>query len=341
MFDALNGVWYLVEGDGVSATISFASTIPLVYATTVKNIGRVIKLSDGTFATIKLSRQATETLIATLKNSNLSENSLKLLFKDLENTNFAKALAENPKLIDAWETVIGNPMIRKDIKALESVSKIIDNKNLASVITKTDLSNIVNKLAQKGVKCRTCTGGNSAFKYLDEILDDIEFGAVKYGDEYTSVLTGFKQGGNFAEGTMFVASSLKKYPNDFPVGTVFELTEVTVGGVRRVDVRVSNTFFEFKSVALTNGMPPNGFANQFIKDLQLANVTDLSQIKWWFDASKTSSLSKVDFLNALQQSNIDPLIINKFVPGIPDIIQARQLFFTELSNNFNALFLLK
>ena len=111
-------MWYLVEGDGVSATISFASTIPLVYATTVKNIGRVIKLSDGTFATIKLSRQATETLIATLKNSNLSENSLKLLFKDLENTNFAKALAENPKLIDSWK-VLENSARRTDINTLK------------------------------------------------------------------------------------------------------------------------------------------------------------------------------------------------------------------------------
>lgn len=253
---------------------------------------------------------------------------------------FKNKIINNSEWIDAWETIIGNPMIRKDIKALESVSKIIDNTNLASVINKTDLSNIVNKLAQKGVKCRTCTGGNSAYKYLDEILDDIEFGAVKYGDEYTSVLIGFKQGGNFAEGAMFVASSLKKYPNDFPMGTVFEFTEVTIGGVRRVDVRVNNTFFEFKSVTLTNGMPPTGFANQFIKDLQLTDVNDLSQIKWWFDASKTSSISKADFLNALENAPITPdalnTIINKFSPNgsWDDVVDL-------IDNDFNQIFNLK
>jgi hypothetical protein len=150
-------------------------------------------------------------------------------------------------------------------------------------------------------------------------MDDIEFGAVKYGSEYSSVLTGFKQGGNFAEGAMFVASSMKKYPNEFPVGTVFEFTEVTAGGVRRVDVRVYNSFYEFKSVALNNGMPPNGFANQFIKDLQLSNVTDLSQIKWWFDASKTSNLSKADFLNSLDNVTLNSQVVDdlliKFAPN--------------------------
>lgn len=110
---------------------------------------------------------------------------------------------------------------------------------------------------------------------------------------------------------------MKIYPNTFPTGTIFEFTEVTVGGVRRVDVRVSNTFYEFKSVA-SNGLPPGGFANQFVKDLELADVTDLSQIKWWFDGDKVTSLNKQEFLNALDdvvlgQSVIDDLV-QKFAP---------------------------
>ena len=102
-FDALNGVWYLIEEDGVNASLSFASTIPSVYATTIKNVGRVIKLQDGTFAAIKLSSKATETLIATLKNLNLSDDALKRLFKDLQNTDFAKALSKKPELVEAWK----------------------------------------------------------------------------------------------------------------------------------------------------------------------------------------------------------------------------------------------
>ena len=125
-FDALNGVWYLIERDGVNASLSFASTIPLVYATTIKNVGRVIKLQDGTFAAIKLSSKATETLIATLKNLNLSDDALKRLFKDLQNTDFAKALSKKPELVEAWKKMdqLGvDKVLRRNPGALDALSK--------------------------------------------------------------------------------------------------------------------------------------------------------------------------------------------------------------------------
>lgn len=130
----------------------------------------------------------------------------------------------------------------------------------------------------------------------------------------------------------------RKYPATFPKGTIFEFTEVTAGGVRRVDVKVSNTFYEFKSVA-TNGLPPDGFATQFLKDLDLAEVTDLSQIKWWFDGVKISSLSKTDFLNAINNSTINQPTINKLIPEISnptklDLIQ-------KISAEFDNIFLIK
>src|SRR5690606_5229451 len=50
LFDALNGAWYMWEGNELDATISFASTIPFVYATTVKNVGKVIKSSNNHYS---------------------------------------------------------------------------------------------------------------------------------------------------------------------------------------------------------------------------------------------------------------------------------------------------
>ena len=240
-------------------------------------------------------------------------NKVDLLLDDIAgNKALRKALLDNEGLVKAWDALISHPLIRKDIASLTSVSKILDNTSIASVISKTELQTVVQNLAQKGVRCRTCTSGNPAYKYLDEILDDLEHGAVKFGDDYKSVVTGFKQGGNFTEGAMFVADAVKRYGNDFPTGTVFEFVEVTAGGVRRVDVRVGNVFYEFKSVA---SVPPSGFATQFAKDLSLNDVTGLDQLKWWFDGNKVSSLPKQQFLDALDNMNLDQIHIDKFFPG--------------------------
>ncbi|UBM57548.1 hypothetical protein LAG90_12040 [Marinilongibacter aquaticus] len=209
--------------------------------------------------------------------------------------------------VDSWETLIAHPLIRKDVATLTSASKILDNSGIANIISKTDLQTTVQKLAEKGVRCRTCTSGNPAYRYMDEILDDLEHGASKFGNEYTSVITGFKQGGNFTEGAMFVADAVRRYGDDFPPGTLFEFTEVTAGGVRRVDVRVGNTFYEFKSVA---SVPPSGFADQFVKDLNLGEVTQLDQLKWWFDGNKVSSLPKQQFLDALDNASVPQNIVD-------------------------------
>lgn len=149
-------------------------------------------------------------------------------------------------------------------------------------------------------------------------MDDIEFGAVKYGSNYTPVLTGFKQGGNFAEGAMFVSDAVKRFPNDFPSNSVFEFTtKTTADNIRRVDVKVPNgfngnkdIFFEFKSV---QEVPPSGFSTQFVKDMSLPEVTDLNQLKWWFDGNKVTSLPKQDFIDALEIVTISQDIIDKLV----------------------------
>ena len=157
-FDVLNGVWYLIEEDGVNASLSFASTIPLVYATTIKNVGRVIKLQDGTFAAIKLSSKATETLIATLKNLNLSDDALKRLFKDLQNTDFAKALAENPSLVEAWKVLDDagvDGLLRKDVLEIEFV-----NKNLDKINTSGGYNEWISK---------TLKGGDDFFERIDDV----------------------------------------------------------------------------------------------------------------------------------------------------------------------------
>ena len=82
--------------------------------------------------------------------------------------------------------------------------------------------------------------------------------------------------------------------------------------VRRMDVTVGTVenmvYYEFKSV--TN-IPPKNFAEQFLKDLEIAN--DLSQIKWYFDGRKTSTLNKELFLEELEKVEIDSKFIRKWI----------------------------
>ena len=111
--------------------------------------------------------------------------------------------------------------------------------------------------------------------------------------------------------------------------------EETADNIRRVDVRVGNTFFEFKSV---DNVPPNGFAVQFIKDMDLPEVSDLNQIKWWFDGKKVSTLNKQEFLNQLTNVEatlsvqIKSNLILKFAPGgdFADVIDAVDNSFTTI-----------
>lgn len=245
--------------------------------------------------------------------------------------------------VKAWETLISHPIIRKDEATLTSASKILDNTGIANIISKTDLQTTVQKLAEKRVRCRTCSSGNPAYRYMDEILDDLEHGATKFGNEYSSVITGFKQGGNFTEGAMFVADAVRRYGDDFPSNSVFEFTtKTTADNIRRVDVKVPNgfngnkdVFFEFKSV---QDVPPSDFAIQFIKDIDLPDVTDLGQLKWWFDVNKVSSLPRQDFINALENATISQDIINKLVKIGP---KTKEALIDLIDDDFNLIFSVK
>ncbi|MCB0658064.1 MAG: hypothetical protein KDC57_18085, partial [Saprospiraceae bacterium] len=209
---------------------------------------------------------------------------------------------------------------------------------IANIISKTDLQTTVQKLAEKGVRCRTCASGNPAYRYMDEILDDLEQGATKFENNFTSVITGFKQGGNFTEGAMFVLDAVSRFGDDFPRGTLFEFTEVTGGGVRRIDLRVGDVFYEFKSVA---SVPPSGFATQFIKDMDLGAVTDLGQLKWWFDGNKVSSLPKQQFLDQLVNNPPSAQVIErlrlKFAPNGDDWLDVVDA----IDDNFEQIFSVK
>ena len=105
--------------------------------------------------------------------------------------------------------------------------------------------------------------------------------------------------------------------------------------VRRMDVTVGSVenmvYYEFKSV--TN-IPPKNFAEQFLKDLEIAN--DLSQIKWYFDGKKISTLNKELFLQELEKVEIKRELIEKWINDSRR--QSKDYFINFVSTNFELIF---
>jgi hypothetical protein len=134
---------------------------------------------------------------------------------------------------------------------------------------------------------------------------------------------------------MWVAEGVRKYPNDFPANlTVF--LEVIENGTRRVDVKVGNILYEFKSNATA---PLYGFDNsQFIKDMGASEVENLNLIKWWFDGKKVTSLPKQQFLDQINGSSIDPDVIDKILYNLPVAQRTKSNLLQKISTDFDNIF---
>ena len=120
------------------------------------------------------------------------------------------------------------------------------------------------------------------------------------------MISGLKNNwGNFSDGSKWVfnyTSSSKGLTQFGGKKIRFELPTETELGLRRIDIAdVTNPstplLYEFKSVQT----PFNStYATQFVKDINA--VEDLSQIKWLYDGSKVSSLTKADYVNLLKSN---------------------------------------
>ena len=130
------------------------------------------------------------------------------------------------------------------------------------------------------------------------------------------------------------------HPEEFKGRVITFESRLELGKTTRiVDVVVdaSSTrpcYYEFKSV--TN-IPPHDFAQQFLKDLEIAN--DLSQIKWYFDGKKISNLDKELFLEELEKVEIDDKLISKWTSNLQESTEKSFLEF--IDDNFNIIFQIK
>jgi hypothetical protein len=83
-------------------------------------------------------------------------------------------------------------------------------------------------------------------------------------------------------------------------------------------------------------VPPGKFSQQFIRDLQNSDVTNLSQIKWYFEGSKSPADFAKNMEEAINKLELTDDLARKFL-GIPD----KEVLRTELIDNLNEIFKLK
>ena len=130
------------------------------------------------------------------------------------------------------------------------------------------------------------------------------------------------------------------HPEEFKGRVITFESQADVGSnVRRVDVVTTgennnSIYYEFKSIT---HIPPKNFAQQFLKDLEIAN--DLSQIKWYFDGRKISTLNKELFLEELEKVEIDDKLISKWTSNLQE--STKKSFLEFIDDNFNIIFQIK
>ncbi|KAF5046260.1 hypothetical protein DSECCO2_472730 [anaerobic digester metagenome] len=127
-----------------------------------------------------------------------------------------------------------------------------------------------------------------------------------------------------------VQKYVSKNPAEFS-GKTLEFEVNVISG--RVDLRVDNILYEFKSVS---SVPPADFAKQMARDL--TNANSLDEIKWLFDGQPgklPNGISQVDkdaMLSALDEMSLSQSTIDKFVPdgNIGDVVDQIELKFSQI-----------
>jgi hypothetical protein len=237
-------------------------------------------------------------------------------------------------LINSWNVIhdAGYASLRKSPESLQNVNALLRNSNLST-------SGLTSEMISRLIKGNRNAGGAAAA--LDELTEGLS-SLINSGTKFQDIgklATDLEKGSNFAEGAGWIQRYITSHINEFSGKTlIFESTEKVGESIRRVDVKMPdgniNRYFEFKSVS---EVPPSYFAVQFVRDMQLSDVTDLGQLKWLFDGKKVTSLDgKVDdFIDALDAADIPQSVIDKFVPGT---IKTKDALLEIIENRFNEIF---
>jgi hypothetical protein len=248
------------------------------------------------------------------------------------NADMLSKFATEDGLLDAWKLVNSYPAFRKSEDILNAAKKLLNNSNLSN-------SGLTDDLLEKLIH------GNRGYgaEELQQLLkgyDELVTSGTKFENISQLIVDLEKEGTNFAVGARWVQKYIVNNADEFKGVTVtFEDALKAGEKIREVDVAVKKVgdakriFYEFKSA---KNLPPDNFADQFIKDLGLPEAENLNQIKWIFDGGKVTSLDKAKFLDELRKVDIAENVILKWTGG-DDVNKLIKL----IDDNFNQIFSIK
>ena len=232
----------------------------------------------------------------------------------------------------AWRIVNSYADLRKNPKILEVVSNLLSDERFCS-------SGLTPELLE-GLISGNHGAGATALEKLLSGYETLIASGTKF-ENIGAMITELNKGSSFAEGERWIQRYMVEHPDEFKGRLVTFESRMKAGETtRRTDVMSkigkdgTPVYYEFKSVA---NIPPNDFAEQFLKDLEIAG--DLSQIKWYFDGKKLSNLDKEVFLKELEKVEIRGELIRKWIND-PDY-QTKAEFITFVSTNFELIFKIK
>jgi hypothetical protein len=199
-----------------------------------------------------------------------------------------------------------------------------------------------------GLSAKSNTGLGRRAEAVADLLDGIDNFYIYNGrGGFQTVLNALKAdwyNGIGADGANWVLAIVKKESATvFPPGTTaFEVPNPALG--RTYDAVVTGTpnkYFEFKSV---QNLPPSNFADQFIKDLNNPDITNLNQLKWMFDKAKylkKAGNTEATFVSDMKRAidNLSDTSLEILLPkfGANSAIQLKNI----LKNNISQIFNLK
>jgi hypothetical protein len=256
----------------------------------------------------------------------------KLIDDFADNTDLLSKLLKDDDLLKAWRLTDSYPVLRKSEDILNATKKLFTNPNFTQ-------SGLTDDLLEQLIRGNRGVGAEELMQILKG-YDELATSGARFED-IGKMIAEFNKGDNLAVGERWIQRYIVNNIDEFKGVTIkFEETMKAGENVRRVDVVVGDIkkiFYEFKSVS---DVPPQHFAEQFIKDLNLDGLDDLYQIKWIFDGKKISSLDKTKFLDELRKADISDDMIKKWASPLIES-PTKQDLLKAINESFDKIFKIK
>ncbi|MDR0865389.1 MAG: hypothetical protein LBO74_10735 [Candidatus Symbiothrix sp.] len=182
-----------------------------------------------------------------VKGKKITNSQIKSILSEVDETKrvaFFKEVVNGGGLTKASQFLSKHPQIMQDDAILNATARLLKNNSAFVEANSTKISTIIDKMAEAGIRCRTCatTGSNAGLKYFDEVLDDLDFAITNYSKTpgFDKLLTEMAAHANKADGGAFALQYLRSQGTGF-ASKVQEFESFYLSGARfEADIKIKD-----------------------------------------------------------------------------------------------------